>query len=134
MRRDMCRCKQWIALNRGQRPSLPVPQVSALVSSALTAAVSVSPAEPRSSVGCIELVVRCVTPLRHTKDKQRTRRVHYVQPPAKAYAAAYIAHDLFLFSHFDSYSTEHVLYSFSNTYHKHTYMHVYSTYVYSIYI
>ncbi|EGI61374.1 hypothetical protein G5I_10371 [Acromyrmex echinatior] len=79
MRLDVCRCKQWIALNLGQRPSLPVLQVSALGSSALTAAVSVSPAEPRSSVGCIEpLVVRCVTPaLRHTEDKQRTKRVHY---------------------------------------------------------
>ncbi|KYN27661.1 hypothetical protein ALC57_02961 [Trachymyrmex cornetzi] len=80
MRRDVCRCKQWIALNRGQRPSLPVLQVSVLGSSALTAAVSGSPAESRSSVGCIEsLVVRCVTPVppvRHTEDKQRPRRIH----------------------------------------------------------
>lgn len=30
MRRDARRCKQWIALNRGQRPSPPVLQVSAL--------------------------------------------------------------------------------------------------------
>ncbi|KYQ56181.1 hypothetical protein ALC60_04920 [Trachymyrmex zeteki] len=99
MRRDVCRCKQWIALNRGQRPSLLVLRVSALGTS-----------EPRPS-----FFFRCVTPVRHTEDKQRARRVlHCTAASESVCSCTYCIRLVLLSSHFDSYSF------FSNTYHKHT--------------